>query len=149
MIERPMILMLADDDDDDRMFFQEALKELPLSTKLTLLSDGDELMQLLNKPENPLPHALFLDINMPKKSGIECLKEMRKTDRLKNLPVIMLSTAFERELVNSLYESGVKYYIRKPANFTELKNVIEKALALIDYEHIQQPPAADFVINSK
>ncbi|GAC1595671.1 MAG: hypothetical protein NVS3B19_18220 [Ginsengibacter sp.] len=149
MIERPMILMLADDDDDDRMFFQEALNELPLSTKLTLLSDGDELMQLLNKSDRPLPHALFLDINMPKKSGIECLKEMRKTDRLKNLPVIMFSTAFERELVNSLYESGVKYYIRKPANFTELVNVIEKALSLIDYEIIEQPSPAEFVINSK
>ncbi len=149
MIERPMILMLADDDDDDRMFFQEALKELPLSTKLTLLSDGDELMHLLNQDDIPLPHALFLDINMPKKSGVECLKEMRKTERLKNLPVIMFSTAFEKELVGSLYESGVKYYIRKPANFSELKKVIEKALSLLDYEVIHQPSQAEFVINSK
>ena len=60
-------ILLADDDIDDCIFFKEALAELLLSTHLTTVNDGEQLMQLLTNETNVLPHVLFLDFNMPAK----------------------------------------------------------------------------------
>jgi CheY-like chemotaxis protein len=70
-------VLLADDDADDCLFFKEALEELPLSTSLTIVNDGDQLMKWLLKNTSRLPHVLFLDLNMPRKNGFECLTEIR------------------------------------------------------------------------
>ena len=65
MIERPMMLLLADDDHDDRTFFTEAVAELDISVNLTLVKGGEELMNLLIDDNYTIPHVIFLDINMP------------------------------------------------------------------------------------
>ena len=66
-------LLLADDDIDDCSFFKEVLENLPISTHLTTVHDGEQLIQLLAKETIELPHVLFLDLNMPRKNGFECL----------------------------------------------------------------------------
>jgi len=139
-------ILLADDDIDDCIFFKEALVELLLSKHLTTVNDGEQLMQLLTNETNVLPHVLFLDLNMPRKNGFECLTEIKLSKKLKQLPVIVFSTSFEQEVVNQLYKNGAQYFIRKPSEFSQFKNIILLSLALITKENISQPTRENFVI---
>ena len=139
-------ILLADDDTDDCLFFKEALGELLLFTHLTTVNDGEQLMQLLTNEINVLPHVLFLDLNMPRKNGFECLTEIKLSKRLKQLPVIVFSTSFEQEVVNQLYQNGAQYFIRKPSEFSQFKKIIQLSLALITTENISQPSKENFVI---
>src|ERR1035437_5377961 len=99
-------VLLADDDMDDCIFFKKALAELPLPTQLTTVYDGEELMQILNNKTIQLPHVIFLDINMPRKNGFECLAEIKQNDRLKDVPVIMFSTSNSRDAMNAVFKNG-------------------------------------------
>ena len=139
-------LLLADDDIDDCNFFKEALEGLPVSTHLTIVHDGEQLMRLLTKQTIALPDVLFLDLNMPRKNGFKCLTEIKLDRKLQHLPVIILSTSFDQEVVNLLYKNGAQYYIRKPADFSQLKKVIQQALRLIAQENISQPPVEKYVL---
>ncbi len=123
-------VLLADDDLDDYTFFKTALESLPLATQLKAVSDGQQLMQLLNDENYELPQVLFLDINMPCKNGFECLSEIKRTERLKALPVIIFSTSNSRDAMTSLFKTGAHVYIRKPGNFQQLKELIYHALPL-------------------
>lgn len=123
-------ILLADDDKDDCYLFREALSELPLKTDLITVHDGEQLMDYLEKHLQNLPNVLFLDLNMPKKNGFECLTEIKHTSALKDLPVVMFSTSYprdmgyEQDIIKVLYNIGAKDYIRKPEDFTKLKEVI-------------------------
>src|ERR1035437_8839540 len=148
MMPNPVILLLADDDKDDCLFFKEALDELPITAKLTTVHDGEELMRLLEeeKFEPPPPHVLFLDLNMPRKNGFEVLSELKLDEKLKKLPVIIFSTSYEPDVANLLYKKGAHYYIRKPADFSQLKKVIYQALVLATEDNMTQPAQENFVI---
>jgi len=94
MSNTPLNIVLADDDEDDRMFFGEALEELALQVKVSLFKNGQELLDFLNLPNTVLPNLVFLDLNMPVKNGWECLREIRKNTKLKDLSVAIYSTSF-------------------------------------------------------
>src|SRR4028118_19225 len=102
-------ILLADDDVDDIMIFKEVLNELNLPVRLTTIDNGEKLMQLLQEDE-ALPDVLFLDLNMPRKTGMECLKEIKSAEALRRLPVVIFSTSFKKETVDCLYESGAQFY---------------------------------------
>ena len=141
-----LILLLADDDKDDCLFFKDALEELPVSAKLTTVHNGEQLMQLLAEKKITFPNVLFLDLNMPRKNGFECLTEIKHNEDLKELSVVVFSTSFEQDVVNLLYNKGAQYYIRKPAEFSQLKKVIYQALLLAAQENNVQPAKENFVI---
>lgn len=136
-------LHLADDDLDDCTFFKEALEKLPITTKLTIVNNGVQLMSLLNTTDFTLPDVLYLDLNMPHKNGLDCLQEMKSDERLKQIPIIIFSTSFDKEVVELLYEHGAHYYIRKPAEFQNLKNISSKSLDLISQS---KPTKENFII---
>ena len=127
-------ILLADDDIDDRLFFDNALKELPISTHLTTVHDGEQLMNYLSENSEHLPNVLFLDLSMPRKTGYECLIEIKQNKELEDLYVVMFSTSFPRDIkyeldmINTLYQIGAHDYIRKPSDFAQLKQVIHNAL---------------------
>ena len=123
-------ILLADDDMDDRVFFKQALEELGLPTQLTTVNDGEQLMDHLSKNSEHLPDVLFLDINMPRKSGIECLSEIRKNEKLKDISVVMFSTTNSWDTINMLFKGGTHVYIHKPSDFSQLKQVIHHALPI-------------------
>lgn len=125
-------ILLADDDKDDCFFFQDALDELKLPVQLTTVNDGEQLLQHLRKVMTNLPHVLFLDFNMPRKNGYECLTEIKKHAIFRTLPVIILSTSYDERIGDRLYQSGAYYYICKPADFNELKKTILRALTLVE-----------------
>ncbi len=140
-------ILLADDDTDDCHFFKEALEALPISTKLKTVHDGDELMNYLAENAEHLPHVLFLDINMPRKNGFECLSEIKHDDKLKDLPVVMFSTSGAQEKIDILFKTGADVYIRKPANFAQLVQVIQHALP-IAAENIFSNGKLKYVLNA-
>ncbi len=140
-------VLLADDDMDDCLFFEQAISELAASTSFTTVHDGEQLMHLLNNETYQLPHILFLDLNMPRKNGFECLAEIKQNEKLKNLPIVIFSTSFEQEVVNLLYENGAHYFIRKPSEFALFKKIILYTFKLIIQDgNTVQPPKDSFVL---
>jgi CheY-like chemotaxis protein len=140
-------LLLADDDDDDCLLFKHSLYELPVATQLSVVSDGEELMDYLLNPENELPDFLFLDLNMPRKNGTECLVEIKQNDRLKNLTVIIFSTCASQPTISHLFTLGAQHYIRKPANFSELTTLIHLAIEGYDATKNMKPSKKEFVLS--
>jgi CheY-like chemotaxis protein len=149
MAANELRVLLADDDIDDCLFFKEALEELPLSTHLTIVNDGDQLMKLLLKNTSRLPHVLFLDLNMPRKNGFECLTEIRLNDKLKALPAIVYSTSSEQDVIDRLYQNGAQHFIRKPFNFLQFKRVIHYSLTLIMQESSLQRTKNNFILTGE
>ena len=119
--------MLAEDDEDDSQFFEEALKSVTDPPSLIRAKDGVELTNLL-QDIYPLPDIIFLDLNMPRKNGAQCLKEIRKKESLQHLPVIVLSTTSSEDIVDAMYQSGANLYIQKPSDFKMWKRAIAKVL---------------------
>lgn len=130
-------ILLAEDDVDDRIFFDRALSNIPISTNLTIVKDGEELMKYLFDNLNNLPSVLFLDLSMPRKTGFECLNEISEDERLKDLPIIVFTTSFgrdtyfEQSLINTLSNMGTLEYVRKTFDITLLQEIIHKALIKI------------------
>lgn len=141
-------ILLADDDKDDCMFFKEALEELPLQTKFTAVHDGEQLMELLTENSKEIFHILFLDLNMPRKNGFACLTEIKRSEKLKSLPVIIFSTSYDESFADLLYINGAQHYICKPCDFSQLKKVIHQAITLVVKENNIQPPKESFFLSN-
>lgn len=129
---------MADDDADDCLLFEDALREISQQTLLTTANDGIELMDILETRVPPPPDVIFLDLNMPRKNGFECLTEIKHTEKFKNIPVVIFSTSSQPEAINKVYEQGANYYICKPGSFSKLKLVIQKVLS-IDWNQNNYP----------
>ena len=147
MTNEPISIILAEDDEDDRVIFQDALKELPIFTKLITVNDGEELMEHLFRNNKEPVHVLFLDINMPRKNGIDCITAIKKNENLNNLPVIIFSTSFDKEMIDHLHDLGANYYMRKPNGFLRLQEIIERALNLMLTTGLSQPAKDKFILN--
>jgi len=139
-------IFLADDDKDDCLFFRDAIEELLLPVQLTTVHDGEQLMLHLLKLTSNLPLALFLDLNMPRKNGHECLTEIKTNQSLSSIPVIIFSTSYDEHVADELYQEGAHYYICKPVDFSELKKVILHALTLLQ-DCPSQPAKQNFLIS--
>lgn len=127
--------MLADDDEDDRLFFKEAFEEVKIKYTISAFNDGEQLMEYLYEEENPLPDIIFLDLNMPRKSGIECLKEIRANERLKKISVAIYSTSSSEQDIEDTFVSGANVYIRKPNDFNMLKKILSDVVH-INWQYI-------------
>jgi CheY-like chemotaxis protein len=141
-------LLLADDDRDDCIFFRDALDDLPVEINLATVNDGVELMNFLRKNSPETPDLLFLDLNMPRKNGFECLTELKSNSQLKNIPVIIFSTSLDMQIADLLYEKGAHHYIRKPNNFLKLKKIINEALTLTSMNNYKQPGKDKFILQA-
>ncbi|HEX8270595.1 MAG TPA: response regulator [Flavobacterium sp.] len=125
-----MHIILADDDADDRFLFKAALEEMNVESNLTLLKDGKELMDYLKNPENELPHILFLDLNMPCRTGNNCLEEIKSDPRLYAITVAIYSTSNSEQDIEETLTGGANIYIHKPNDFEKLKQIIKHVLKI-------------------
>lgn len=137
--------MLADDDDDDRLFFEKAVTRLNLPTRYSFAEDGEELMVFLKNNIEDLPDVVFLDLNMPRKKGDECLREIKQHPKMANMPVIIYSTSQHEDVANVLYEFGAHYYVRKPGYYM-LEKVLQHILTLLVEERLGKPAREEFVL---
>lgn len=131
----PIHIMLADDDEDDRLFFKEAFEEVKIKYNISIFNDGEQLMDYLYEANNPLPDIIFLDLNMPRKSGIECLKEIRSNERLKKISVAIYSTSSSEQDIEDTFVSGANVYIKKPNDFNMLKKILSDVVH-INWQYI-------------
>jgi CheY-like chemotaxis protein len=145
-MEKRLNILLADDDKDDRFFFNKILGELPVKTQLATVEDGEKLMAYLSNNETNLPDILFLDLNMPRKNGAECLEEIKADKNLEDLPVIIYSTSLHENVADQMYQMGAHYYIRK-TDLMELKKVIHQVLRLMLETNFERPVRDKFVLS--
>lgn len=120
-------VVLTDDDADDRGIFREAFRELNVDNKLTICADGVELMNYL-KNATELPELLFIDLNMPKKSGIECLKEIRSNEKFRDVSIAIFSTSNSERDIEATFNNGADVYICKPNDYDQLKRILKLVL---------------------
>lgn len=123
-------IVLADDDEDDRMLFTDAFEELKINTKVNTYKDGADLMDYLNGEDAILPEILFLDLNMPKKNGIECLHEIKANPKFSNIAIAIYSTSSSEEHIEETFVSGANIYIKKPNEFSALKKVLSDVVTI-------------------
>jgi CheY-like chemotaxis protein len=123
-------ICLADDDEDDRLFFTDAFDELKINTKVNTFKDGVELMNYLNHFDAVLPNILFLDLNMPKKNGLECLLEIKKNKTLNDIVVAIYSTSSSEEHIDETFINGANIYIKKPSDFDTLKKILSEVVTI-------------------
>lgn len=138
MESKPLHILLADDDESDRLIFTDAFSELDVKTIVHTVNDGDELMEWLNQDSVKLPHILFLDLNMPRVTGLQCLKEIRGNEKLKKLLVAIYSTSDNEKDMEETFLNGANIYIVKPPDFNTLKKMLGKA---VDKAHLYQDDA--------
>lgn len=126
----PLQIILADDDESDRLNFVEALEESKIKALIYTVNDGVELMDYLLSHEHMKPHLLFLDLNMPRKNGLKCLKEIRSMDRFKDIAIAIYSTSSNEKDIEETFHYGANVYIKKPTDFKSLKQVLDKVLSV-------------------
>src|SRR5204863_6508434 len=115
-------------DEDDIFFFSEAMREVDDSIKILVARDGIEAMDVLMNPETEMPLYIFLDLNMPKKSGRECLTEIRKEYRFNDIPVVIYTTSSSEKDKTELLSLGADYFITKYKSFEELRDKLTSLL---------------------
>ncbi|MFN8323652.1 MAG: response regulator [Chitinophagales bacterium] len=126
--EKPRILLVEDNPGDIRLT-QEALKESQTEIHLDVVSDGEQALDFLmkrNKYVDALrPHIILLDLNLPRKNGIEVLKEVKSNDSLKKIPIIVLTTSDADHDISKAYNLHANCYILKPVDFDDFAKVIK------------------------
>lgn len=135
----PKSILLVEDDADDRMLFTDALNELESDAKLKTASHCDDGIDALISPLDELPDVVVMDINMPGKTGLECLEDIRNHERLKKLPVVILSTDNNENVIRDAFKRGANFYITKPNSFQALKKEVQKILS-IDWNTFKAGP---------
>ncbi|AJR04677.1 response regulator [Siansivirga zeaxanthinifaciens] len=123
-------IILADDDEDDRLFFTEAFDELKINTKVQTYKDGVYLMDYLNSESCIIPQVLFLDLNMPRKNGMECLKEIKENSKFKDMAIAIYSTSASEEDIENTFVYGANIYIKKPNSFKLLKKTLNQVVTI-------------------
>ena len=138
-------ILLAEDNDNDIELCLKAFKQNNLVTKIVITKDGVDTLDYLRcegkysdrEPGNPL--FILLDIKMPKKDGLKVLKEIRETDRLKLIPVTILTSSQQESDILKGYSLGANAYVVKPVDFAKFVDVVREIGLFWDV--VQQPPA--------
>lgn len=123
-------IILADDDEDDRLFFVDAFEELKINTKVKTLNDGVELINYLNQDDVQLPNVLFLDLNMPRKNGLECLEEIKANSKFDDIAIAIYSTSASEDDIENTFVQGANIYIKKPDDFGTLKKILSEVVTI-------------------
>ncbi len=131
MVERngPIEILLVEDNPGDVRLTKEALKEGKVYSNLHTCKDGVEAMEFLRRQgrfkDAPRPDIILLDLNLPKKDGREVLAVIKKTDQLKHIPVVVLTTSKAEEDVLRSYELHANCYVTKPVDLDKFITVVQ------------------------
>jgi len=120
-------ILMAEDDEEDVFLFKEALTDLKVDVNLHVVSNGLELMKILEELE-VFPEFVFLDLNMPLKNGMRCLEEIKGNQRWKDINVIILSTSSHPDQMKAAYDKGADFYMVKSSDYTDFKNSLASCL---------------------
>lgn len=124
-------ILIVDDDLDDQYMIKQAFASINLDENIHTVNDGVELLDYLNKKGkykgvNVLnPKVILLDLNMPKKDGRECLREIKTNPKFSTIPIVIYSTSSNPDDIAYAYENGASSYITKPYSYQELVKIME------------------------
>lgn len=118
--------LLVDDDADDTLLFEDALKRAASSVSFEAAANGQEALDKLNNRQAPLPDIIFLDLNMPRMDGKECLAHLKASENLQHIPVIMYTTSSQSRDIEQTMLMGAKCFITKPSNVKELQYILSE-----------------------
>ena len=145
---KPIQVLLAEDDADDRELFVEAFSVVDASIQVKTVETGEKLIDHLNDSVS-FPDWIFLDLNMPKKNGVECLQEIKENEKIRLIPVIIYTTSVNAKDVDATYEGGASCFIRKPNSFRELTQLLEKLITSPHLNTSLPVLKGNFVLNSR
>lgn len=121
-------ILLVEDNEGDIMLITEALEEARIISKMESVRDGQKAIQYLKKEgayeQAPTPDLVLLDINLPRKNGLEVLTFIKSTEHLKQIPVVMLTTSSSPRDVEQAYKNYANCYITKPVGAEDFIKVI-------------------------
>lgn len=130
MTSRSFDILIAEDNEDDILLIREAFETVNMTNRLALARDGVEALAYLRGEgrfnQCPLPGMVLLDINMPKKTGLEVLEEIKSDPRFRPIPVVMLTVSERDEDILRSYDQGACSYIRKPVTFARFIAVVKE-----------------------
>jgi len=126
---RRINILLIEDNAGDVRLIQEAFKDSKIENQFSVVYDGENAMKYLYKQEefadNPSPDIIFLDLNLPKKSGMEILEEIKTDPELRKIPVVILTTSSTAEHIQQSYGLHANCYITKPVDFNAFVDVVK------------------------
>ena len=143
--ETPLRVLLVDDDIDDCLFFRDALNETGLNASLKISARCPDVHIFREDNAENLPHLIFLDLNMPKVTGSECLETLRSIAYLNSIPIIIYSTSITRTEVENTLTKGANLYLQKPSSFQLLVIALKKILQLDWKNYINERNKNDFM----
>jgi len=129
MYRGKLYVVMADENKDDLIFFRQAFKEVKVKHELLRFNDCYELISYLKLTEEA-PHLVFLDFNMPGKSVLQCIKEIRNTKKLHDIVIAIYNTSSTYDDVENTFISGANVYIKKPGSYSAFKKILEEVLSL-------------------
>lgn len=124
---RPLNILLAEDNPDDVFLLKQAIRKAGVSSRLSVVSDGMELMAYLkregsyaNDGEHPFPDVVLLDLNMPRMNGFEALESLRRDPKLHRVVIHVLSSSARPDDVARVYDLRANSYVVKPTRLEDL-----------------------------
>ena len=136
MNDKKITILVVDDDEEDVLLIKKAFEKASIIHRKIFLRDGQDLIDFLLKQgehsesTETLPNLIILDLNMPRKNGIEALKEIKSNYELQHIPIIMFTTSKKESDIQESYVFGANSFVSKPIDFEEL---IEKIRGIDDY----------------
>lgn len=128
LIARPIEILMVEDNPGDVRLTREALKDAKVSNTLHVVEDGVAALDFLYWRDGyemaPRPDLILLDLNLPRKNGREVLEEIKQDDRLKMIPVVILTTSQAEEDVLRAYRLHANCYITKPVDFAQFNKIV-------------------------
>jgi CheY-like chemotaxis protein len=128
------IIFMIDDDQDDREIFQEAILKCYPYVELNFATDGDEALRIL-KTSTRNPDVIFLDYNMPRMTGVDCLRALKGREKTRSIPVVMYTTSGDAEDKNVTLMLGADHFMTKPNSFDDLCIELKRVLNLIENKY--------------
>ncbi len=129
MIKPYQNILLIDDDEDDREIFVSAVRGISNDVSFTGMSDAASALRKLEN-RDLVPEVIFLDINMPIMNGSQFLKEVKKNEALKNIPVIIFSTSSDASTIQKMKELGADIFITKPGKYKDLVDLLKPLISI-------------------
>lgn len=139
-------VILADDDDDDRRLLRRAIENVRVDIALHHIENGEKLIEYLSLCNGNIPDLIFLDLNMPKKNGLECLTEIRAHKKFNNTVIAIYSTSSAEKDMDLSFLAGANIYIIKPDNYETLKKIVADILSINWQYHTSRSSIENFVM---
>ena len=128
----PLVIFLVEDNPDHTELIKRILADHRILNKIHHVSDGEEALdymfrrgQYADPKSSPRPHLVLLDLRIPKIDGLEVLKEIKNSDLLKKIPVVILTSSEAKNAIKAAYQSNANSYLVKPVDFDTFRQLMD------------------------